>query len=91
VNKKTEPSQSNLIPGGPLDKAFVVFHRMIMTMDEAEPTVKTVLLAYDEADEDSATAIMVSNLKNPASVEELLKEGLNSATVKRVLGNTVRN
>lgn len=81
-------SRSNFLPGGPLDKAFVVFHRMITTMSEAEPSVKTVLLAYDENDT-KAEGIMVSNMKSAAEVEALLKEGLNSATMKRVLQNSI--
>jgi hypothetical protein len=88
---KDERSKSNLLPGGPLDKAFVVFHRMVMTMAEAEPTVKVVLVAYDEEAADNTEAILISNMRQPRDVEALLKEGLNSATMKRVLQNTIRS
>lgn len=83
-------SQSNLLPGGPLDKAFVVFHRMITVMSEAEPSVKVVLLAYDENDKTTGNAMLVSSMGMKArDVEMLLKQGLDSALMKRVLGNTL--
>lgn len=92
-NKKDELpefSQSNLFPGGPLDKAFVVFHRMIMVMSEAEPSVKVVLLAYDENDRTTGNAMLVSSKEMSAKdVATLLEQGLNSAIIKRVLGSKV--
>jgi hypothetical protein len=63
---------------------------MIMTMHEAEPSVRTVLLAYDENDHASGNAILISNMTRPADVESLLKEALNSATIKRVLKNQIK-
>jgi hypothetical protein len=62
---------------------------MIMTMNEAEPSVKVVLLGYDENEGVKSEGICISNLKTPAEVEALLKEGLNSAMMKRVLQNKI--
>ena len=76
-----------------IDKAFVVYHRMMEVMNEAEPTVKMVLLAYDSAEYDIkkySEAILVSNMTVPKDVEDLLKAGLDSSIKRRTLYRTDR-
>jgi len=63
---------------------------MIMTMHEAEPSVKVVLVAFDENDYKTADAVLISNMTKPAEVESLLKQGLESATMRRVLQDKIR-